>query len=95
MKTDIQGTRNVVESALEAGVRRLFYISHLGADRASAYPVLKAKAISEEFIRRSGIDYTILRTAIVYGPGDAFTTGLTWLLGAFPGIFISALSSIL
>lgn len=88
MRTDIQGTRNVVEAAIEAGVGRLFYISHLGADRASAYPVLKAKAISEEFIRRSGIDYTILRTAIVYGPGDAFTTGLTRLLGSLPGIFI-------
>ena len=88
MKTDIQGTRTVVETAIEAGVSRFFYVSHLGADRASAYPVLKAKAISEEFIRRSGIDFTILRTAITYGPGDGFTSGLRWLLGSFLPVFL-------
>lgn len=87
MQTDIQGSRAVVQAAIEAGVKRLFFVSHLGADRASAYPVLKAKAISEEHIRRSGIDYTILRTAILYGPDDGLTTGLARLLSAFPYFF--------
>ncbi len=81
---DIQGTRAVAEAAKDAGVKRFFYISHLGADRASAYPVLKAKAIAEEFIRRSGLNYTILRSAIVFGPNDGFTTGLARILGATP-----------
>ena len=66
----------------------MFFVSHLGADRASAYPVLKAKAIAEEFIRRSGLDYTILRTAIVFGPRDGFTTGLAQLLHALPFAFL-------
>ena len=87
MQTDIQGSRAVVQAAIEAGVKRLFFVSHLGADRASAYPVLKAKAISEEHIRRSGIDYTILRTAILYGPDDGLTSGLARLLSAFPYFF--------
>jgi NADH dehydrogenase len=87
MQTDIQGSRAVTQAAVEAGVKRLFFVSHLGADRASAYPVLKAKAISEEHIRRSGIDYTILRTAILYGPGDAFTNGLARLLRTSPYFF--------
>lgn len=88
MEADIQGTRAVLAAAADAGVRRFFYLSHLGADRASAYPVLKAKAIAEEDIRRSGLDYTILRTAIVYGPGDGFTTGLAQLLHGLPFIFL-------
>ena len=29
------------------GVKRTVYVSHLGADRASAYPAFKAKAIAE------------------------------------------------
>ena len=87
MQTDIQGSRSVVQAAIEAGVKRLFFVSHLGADRASAYPVLKAKAISEEHIRRSGIDYTILRTASLYGPDDGLTSGLARLLSAFPYFF--------
>ncbi|HJW90265.1 MAG TPA: NAD(P)H-binding protein [Anaerolineales bacterium] len=88
MEIDIRGTQAVVKAAVEAGVQRLFFVSHLGADRASAYPVLKAKAIAEEFIRRSGLDYTILRTAIVFGPRDGFTTGLAQLLHALPFAFL-------
>jgi len=88
LETDIQGTRALVNSAVEAGVDRFFTVSHLGADRASAYPVFKAKAIAEEHIRRSGIDYTILRTAIVFGPGDGFTTGIAQLLYGLPFILL-------
>lgn len=88
MEIDIRGTQFVVEAAADAGVDRLFYTSHLGADRGSAYPVFKAKAIAEEFIRRSGIDYTILRTAIVFGMNDGFTTGLAQLLHSLPGVFL-------
>jgi NADH dehydrogenase len=87
LETDIQGTQGVLKAALSAKVNRLFYISHLGADRASAYPVLKAKAIAEEHIRRSGLSYTILRSAIVFGPDDGFTTGLATLLQTIPLIF--------
>jgi NADH dehydrogenase len=87
MEIDIQGTQNVVAAAADARVRRLFFISHLGADRASAYPVLKAKAIAEEYIRRSGIDFTIIRAAIVFGRNDGFTTGLAQLLSTLPRFF--------
>jgi NADH dehydrogenase len=88
MQTDIKGTQSVARAAAEAGVGRIFYLSHLGADRASAYPVLKAKAIAEEHIRQSGVDYTILRSALVFGPGDGFTTGLARLLQALPFLFL-------
>jgi NADH dehydrogenase len=88
LDNDIQGTRTVVKVAKDAGVDRFFYVSHVGADRASAYPVLKAKAIAEEHIRNSGVDYTILRTAIVFGPGDGFTTGLAQLLHGSPFFFL-------
>lgn len=88
MEIDIQGTQNVVAAAVDADVKRLFFVSHLGADRASAYPVFKAKAIAEEYIRRSSIDYTILRTAIVFGNNDGFTTGLAQLISSIPRVFI-------
>jgi uncharacterized protein YbjT (DUF2867 family) len=85
---DIDGTRAVVDAAADAGIERIFFVSHLGADRASAYPVIKAKGIAEDFIRRSGIDFTILRSAITFGPEDGFTTGLAALLHALPYIFL-------
>lgn len=88
MEVDIRGTQTVVQAAADAGIQRIFYVSHLGADRASAYPVFKAKAIAEEFIRRSSIDYTILRSAIIFGPQDGITTGLAQLLEAIPFFFL-------
>ena len=87
LTTDIEGTRNLVEAAKDAGIRQFVYVSHLGAARASGYPVFKAKGIAEEFIRRSGIPYTILRSSIVYGPEDHFTSGLARMLRAAPGFF--------
>jgi len=84
MEIDIQGTRSLIQAAEDAGVERIIYVSHLGADRASAYPVLKAKGIAEEFIRRSNLTYTILRSALVFGPNDGFTTGLARLMQSVP-----------
>jgi NADH dehydrogenase len=83
--TDIEGTRALCQAAADAQVGRFFYLSHLGADRAAGFPVLKAKGIAEEYIRKSGVPYTILRGSILYGPGDEFTTGLAMLLTAAPG----------
>jgi uncharacterized protein YbjT (DUF2867 family) len=82
---DIEGTRNLCEAAADARVERFFYLSHLGADRAAGFPVLKAKGIAEEYIRKSGVPYTILRGSILFGPGDEFTSGLAMLLAAAPG----------
>jgi NADH dehydrogenase len=87
-EVDIQGTRVVAQVAADARVDRFFFLSHLGADRGSAYRVIRAKGIAEDFVRRSGIDYTIFRSAIVYGPQDGFTTGLARLLHALPSLFL-------
>ncbi len=77
---DAEGTRVLSEVAARAGVERIFTLSHLGADRASAYPVLKAKAIAEHHLINSGLNYTIFRTGVVYGPGDQLTSGLVRLI---------------
>jgi uncharacterized protein YbjT (DUF2867 family) len=88
LEIDIEGTRTISRVAAEANIDRLLYVSHLGADRASAFPVMKAKAIAEEYIRRSGIDYTIFRTAVVFGPNDGFTTGLGFVMKIVPFLFL-------
>lgn len=81
---DIRGTQAVVEAAAQASITRLFYLSHLGADRASAYPLLKAKAIAEKTIKTSNIPYTIFRSALAFGEKDHFTNGLAYLLKISP-----------
>ncbi len=77
---DAEGTRVLVEAAEEAGVERFIYQSTLGADPASAYPQIRAKAIAENHIRNSSLPYTILRPAVLFGPDDSLTTSLAMLM---------------
>jgi NADH dehydrogenase len=85
---DVEGSRVLAGVARQAGVERIIYPSHLGADRSSAYPVLQAKAIAEHFFKENGIGYTIFRCGPVFGPGDQFSTGLADLLRWAPGLFL-------
>lgn len=82
---EIDGTTNICLAARDAHVKHIIFLSHLGADRASAYPLLKAKGIAEDTIRNSKIDFTIIRSAVVYGLNDHFTTKLIKLIRMSPG----------
>ena len=86
LKTDIEGTRTLAQIAAGADIKRFIFLSHIGADRASAFPVHKSKGIAEEHIRRSGVPYTIIRSSIVFGPEDGFTSALTDIFKYAPGI---------
>jgi uncharacterized protein YbjT (DUF2867 family) len=85
LTTDIEGTRTLAQVAASADIKRLIFLSHIGADRASAFPVQKSKGIAEEHIRRSGVPYTIIRSSIIFGPEDGFTTDLSQIIRLAPG----------
>jgi uncharacterized protein YbjT (DUF2867 family) len=87
--TDVEGTRTLLEQAKSSGVKRFLYLSHLGADRSSAFPFLQAKGIAEHAILDSGIPSLILRTSLIYGAGDSFTNAIALFARIFPAfIFI-------
>ncbi len=69
---DVDGTERLVEEARRANVQRIIYVSRLGANSANLHPLLQAKGQAERIIQRSGIPYTILRTATLYGRNDRF-----------------------
>ena len=75
-EVDIQAARMFSKVAKQMGVQRFIYLSHIGADRSSAYNLLRAKALAESAIRESGVPYTIIRSGIVYGENDHFTSTL-------------------
>lgn len=95
LETDARGTANLARAAAQSRVQRIFYVSHLGADRASFYPVLKMKGVGEEHIRKSGIPYTIFRSALLYGPEDHFTTSLARLASLYPVMFLPGQGEVL
>ncbi len=87
-EVDVAGAKAVIDAAREAHVGRLIYVSRIGADRASAFPVLRAKGQIEEAIRSSGLSYTILRTGVLFGAGDRFSEHIAMLVRAFPVYFV-------
>lgn len=86
-QVDVQGTRTLVKAAQSEKVGFFLLMSHLGAHPDSAFPVLRAKGLAEQFLRTSDLPWVIVRSAWVYGPGDHFITPLArWMrrLPVFP-----------
>lgn len=81
---DVAGTKAVVDAALAAHVGRIITVSRLGAEHASAFPVLRAKGEIEDYIRNSGLAYTIFRSGVLFGRGDRFSENIAMLVSAAP-----------
>src|SRR5215472_1414446 len=78
------GTRNVVEAAKRAAIKRFVQMSALGAraDGPAAYQTSKWRG--EEEVRKSGIPYCILRPSLIFGPGDGFVTQMMETMRSAP-----------
>lgn len=64
----VDGTRNLVDAARAAGVRRLVFMSALGArDEPGATPYHRTKAQAEAIVRASGIPAAVFRPALISG----------------------------
>ena len=80
------GTRNLVDAAKTAKVSRLITVGCLGAEARSAYPYLRSMGKAEEMVRSSGLNFTVLKSAVVYGEGDWLTTWLSGIAVSMPFI---------
>jgi NADH dehydrogenase len=68
----VEGTRRIVEAAKRGGVRRFVHMSALGAREGAASRYHQTKFTAEQIVRESGLDWTIFRPSIIYGPKDEF-----------------------
>ncbi len=73
-----EGTENVAQAAKEAGVKRIIYMSALGAINEST-PYFRNKIRGEKAVKASGIPYTIFRPSFLIGPVGEFTALLKQL----------------
>ena len=58
---DYQGNLNILNEAKTAGVKRFTYISVIKADKAPKVPMLHAKYLFEEELKKSGLTWVIHR----------------------------------
>jgi NADH dehydrogenase len=61
---DLNGTQNLMKAAKAAGVDQFIYTSANGSDPNSPDPVFKIKASCEQYLKNSGLNYTILKPGI-------------------------------
>jgi nucleoside-diphosphate-sugar epimerase len=67
---NVDGTRRMVAAAVSQGVRRFVHVSSLSAREPDLSLYGKSKALAEDEVRNSGLDWTMVRPPGVYGPGD-------------------------
>ncbi len=74
----------VVAACRETGVRRLLHMSALAAAPDAPSDYLRSKGEAERIVRESGLDWTIFRPSVIFGPEDRFLNLFAALLRAFP-----------
>ena len=61
---DDEGNHNLINAAVQAGVERFIFTSVLGSDPDSPAPLLRAKGITEERLRASGMTFTVTQADV-------------------------------
>jgi uncharacterized protein YbjT (DUF2867 family) len=80
-----QGTANLVRAAAQSGsVRHFVHLSAIGASSNRRFPYLYSKWQGEQEVINSGLPYTVLRSSLMYGPGDEFVSALASLVRITP-----------
>ncbi|MFN3704777.1 MAG: NAD-dependent epimerase/dehydratase family protein [Thermoflexales bacterium] len=83
-EVNIRGTENVIDAAKRAKVQRLIMVGCLGAEVRSPFPHLRSLGIAEERVRQSGLNFTVLKSAVIYGEGDWLTHWLNQIARNLP-----------
>ncbi len=85
-KLHVQATQTLVDAAKAAGVGRYLQMSALGSRRNAVSHYHQTKYRAEEYVRSSGLQYTIFRPSLIFGPGDAFVNMIADQIRTLPAI---------
>jgi uncharacterized protein YbjT (DUF2867 family) len=83
-RAHVVSTRRVIAACRSLGITRLVHMSALGARAEAATAYHRTKWQGEEAVRASGLDWTIFRPSLIFGPGDGFATTVARALRRFP-----------
>ena len=85
----IENSRKLFVAAKAAGVRRIVHVSITNPDIHSDLEYFRGKAQVEQALAGSGVDFTVLRPAVLFGREDILINNIAWMLRRFPvfGVF--------
>ena len=80
----VAATENLLSAARKVGVRRFIQMSALGSRDGAASRYHQTKFRAEQCVRASGLDWTIFRPSVIFGPRDDFINRLAFYVRKFP-----------
>lgn len=66
----VEAAKHIIDAATAQGVKRFLHMSALGARPNAVSLYHRTKYQAEDYLKKSGLDWTIFRPSVIYGPGD-------------------------
>jgi len=80
----VENTQTLLRSAKSAGINKIVHVSIANPDKQSPFAYYRGKAVLEEAVMESGLNYTIIRPTVIFGAEDILINNIAWLLRKFP-----------
>jgi NADH dehydrogenase len=80
----VDNTLKLFKAAKKAGVKRIVHVSITNPSEDSKLEYFQGKAILEKALIESGVSYSILRPAVIFGKEDILINNIAWLLRKMP-----------
>jgi len=84
---NVEGVKNIVRAAKENGAKHFVHISALGVCDNPKFKYAYSKWLGEQEVINSGLNYTIIRPSLIFGPGGfGFIDRMLQAINMMPGI---------
>jgi NADH dehydrogenase len=88
-RTDVEGTETLLKALRQRSIKQLVVISRLNASPNGVHLLLRAKGLVEQAVQRSGVPYTIVRSATCFGRYDRLTNAIAATAAwSFPVVYL-------
>jgi NADH dehydrogenase len=84
----VENSKVLFNAAKGAGVKRIVHVSITNPSASSSLEYFSGKAEVEEALVNTGISYSILRPAVLFGREDILINNIAWALRKSPFLFI-------
>jgi NADH dehydrogenase len=83
-KAHVESTQNIIMACREENVTRYLHMSSNGTNEHGKTAYHRTKWEAEEHVRQSGLDWTIFRPSLIFGPGGEFVNMLAEIIKKAP-----------
>ncbi|MEJ2518849.1 MAG: complex I NDUFA9 subunit family protein [Desulfuromonadales bacterium] len=83
-KLHVAATEHILNACREQGVQRYLHMSSNGTREGGSTDYHSTKWRAEQLVRDSGLDWTIFRPSLIFGPGGEFVEMLAELIRRLP-----------